>query len=268
MRIFLFIGSHPRHLFVHRSIVQNFEVCGAICVKREEILPQPPVTGIEEGDKKNFIRHFKDRLAAEQKYFKEEKVESVFKGLPLRYCAYDKLNTSENADFMKRLKPDAVFIFGTGLIKDPLLSVLPKDRVNFHLGISPEYRGSATLFWPFYNMQPQWAGCTIHQIVIKADAGNVIHQCVPELEKGDGIHDVACKTVIKATSDLVEVFKQREKIGFFNEVPQISTGRLYKSGDFKPEHLRVVYDLFDNKIVDAYLNGEVSQDRPKLISSL
>lgn len=267
MKILLFVGSHPRHLFVHKSIVKNFDVCGAICVKREEILPQPPV-GILERDKKNFERHFKDRFLAEQKYFKEEKVENVFKGLPLQYCAYDKLNTSENAAFVNKLKPDMIFIFGTGLIKDPLLSALPKDRVNFHLGLSPEYRGSATLFWPFYNMQPQWAGCTIHQIVLKADAGNVIHQCVPKLEKGDGIHDVACKTVIKATDDLIKLLAKKEKEGSFNEVPQISTGRLYKTADFKPEHLRVIYDLFDNHMVDAYLGGKISQEKPKLINGL
>jgi hypothetical protein len=46
---------------------------------------------------------------------------------------------------------------------------------------------------------------------------------------------------------------------------QKSTGRLFLTKDFKPIHLRVIYDLFNDKIVDAYLNGKLGQKKPKLI---
>lgn len=248
-------------------MMAEFDVCGIVCLRREEILPTPP-EGILARDAENFRRHFQDRFAAEQKYFSDAVAEGVFDRVPTRYCDFDTLNTPETAAFVSKCKPDAVVIFGVTLIKKPVLSSLPADRINLHLGLSPWYRGAATLFWPFYNMQPQYCGSTIHQIVPKADAGAVIHQTCPTLLRGDGIHDVACKTVIQSAKDMVTLFKEREKRGHFIETSQRSSGRLYMQRDFKPEHLRVIYNLFQNDMVDAYLRGELSQEQPPLISGI
>ena len=38
--------------------------------------------------------------------------------------------------------------------------------------------------------------------------------------------------------------------------------------DFHPSHLRVIYDLFEDKMVDSYLSGELEQSRPNLFSCL
>jgi hypothetical protein len=101
--------------------------------------------------------------------------------------------------------------------------------------------------------------------VPKADAGAVIHQSKPVLARGDGIHDVAAKTVLQSASDVRELFRARQAGGSFIETPQTSSGRLYLERDFRPEHLRVIYDLFDNKIADAYLDGTLQHEEPTLI---
>ena len=266
MKVLLFSGTHPRHLYVHRAILGAFEVCGVVCMRREEMLPQPP-PGTSAHDAENFQRHFADRLAAEQKYFGEPVAEKIFSQVPVLRCDKQTINTAEVAEFVKKCAPDMAFLFGPALIKEPLMSALPRDRVNLHLGLSPWYRGAATLFWPFYNLEPQFAGSTFHQITPAADAGAIIHQTVPELSAGDGIHDVACKTILASTADLLKLLELR-KHGEFKETKQRSSGRLYLSGDFRPEHLRVVYDLFGGKMVDVYLNGEISQHKPELISAL
>ncbi len=264
MKVLLFSGDHPRHLYVHAALRGAFDVCGAVCMRREEFVPTPPV-GIPAHDAENFQRHFTDRAAAEKKYFGAAKAEEVFAGMPVRYCDLQTINTNETAAFVKECDPDVILIFGVTLIKEPLLSVLPADRINIHMGLSPWYRGAATLFWPFYNMQPQYAGSTIHQIVPKADAGAIIHQVVPTLEKGDGVHDVGAKVVLQSTKELIALFQEREKSGRFEEVEQRTSGRLYREGDFRPEHLRVIYDLFDNDMVDVYLRGEIKNSPPELI---
>lgn len=264
MKVLLFSGSHPRHLYLHQKIVENFEICGAVVYKREEILPSPP-EDIPEQDKKNFIRHFNDRLEAEKKYFGEREYQNVYKDIPNIVCQNpSELNSEKTAEFIKEQSPDICIIFGTLLIKDPVYSVLPSDKLNIHLGLSPWYKGSATLFWPFYELKPHHAGVTIHQIVDKPDAGAIIHQCVPKLEKNDGIHDVGCKAVIKASEDLKKILEYRRN-NSFQETIQKTQGRLYLSRDFKPEHLRVIYDLYDNKIVNKFLAGDLQSPPPKLI---
>ena len=43
----------------------------------------------------------------------------------------------------------------------------------------------------------------------------------------------------------------------------------YLSGvDFHASQLRVIYDLFDDKIVDSYLSGALGSRKPKLFSCL
>ena len=96
------------------------------------------------------------------------------------------------------------------LILDPVIDQ-PSDKINIHLGLSPWYKGSATLYWPFYHLQPQFCGVTFHQITRQADAGEIIHQCVPVLEKGDKIHDVGVKCVIQAKTDLVKIISYWKK---------------------------------------------------------
>lgn len=73
-------------------------------------------------------------------------------------------------------------MFGTDLIKGEMLASLPQLSLNFNLGLSPWYRGSVTLVWPFVLMEPQCAGVTIDRIVSAADAGEVLHQSVLSLK--------------------------------------------------------------------------------------
>ena len=147
-----------------------------------------------------------------------------------------------------------------------MLSALPEVKVNLHLGLSPWYRGSATLFWPFYFLQPQFAGATFHQILPEADAGGILHQTVPKLQSGDGIHNVGSKVVIEARRDLRNLLEGFSKFGWvFKE--QNYSGRLFLTRDFQPAHLRLIYNTFGNKIVDAYLSGDLERRNPKIVVS-
>ena len=48
-------------------------------------------------------------------------------------------------------------------------------------------------------------------------------------------------------------------------VNQKTTGKLWLKKDWAPKHLKLIYGLYEDKIVNAYLNGELSQHLPKLI---
>jgi hypothetical protein len=65
----------------------------------------------------------------------------------------------------------------------------------------------------------------------------------------------------------VQLFRSRATRGGFEETLQKTSGRLYLSSQFRAVHLRVNYDLFGNRLVDAYLDGELGAHQPKLIRS-
>jgi len=264
MKILIFSGSHSRHLYIHEEVINSGAECSVVIMEREGLLPFAPKE-ITKQDSVNFNRHFNERYTVEKKTFNELIPEEIFLGCSIHYCNPNSLNSQETINFVKNANADLAFIFGVDIIREPLLSVLPEDKVNLHLGLSPWYRGSATLFWPFYFLQPQYAGVTFHKIVLEADAGGILHQSVPELQRGDGVHDVGVKAVIQARKDLKQLLSIYRKTRRWIYSNQKSSGKLFLSKDFHPEHLRLIYNYFDNDIVDRYLDGTSCSDIPKLI---
>ncbi len=255
-RILWLGGSHRRHLYYAESLADALPVIGGIMQVREEAVPKPP-EGLVSIDRSNWLRHFRERFQAEEKYFGEPKPPDI----PILEVNEFTLNDARSVEFVRDMKPDLAVIFGTGMIREPLMSALPKDTINLHLGLSPRYRGAATLFWPFYFLEPNFAGTTFHYIVHSPDAGDIIHQVRPVLEKGDGIHDVACKAVVASAVEAVALF-QMDGWEKFKQKPE--AGKNFLAGDFQPKHLRMIYQIFDNDMVDAYLSGEIKPKEPNL----
>ena len=260
IRLLAIGGNHSRHLYVFNEIHKKFPLAGFLMEGREMMLPLPP-EGVPEGDRKNFIRHFQRREEAERQYFGVQAPPDC-RSLAIKT---EELNTEKSTAFVRDIRPDIVLIFGCDLIKGPLYAALPKHSVNLHLGISPRYRGSATLFWPFYYLDPLAAGVTFHYIIAEPDAGKVIHQSTPELNMTDGIHDVACKAVLQATRDAIKLLEIFEQKGRWDVFRQTATGKNFMTADFKPHHLRVIYDLFNDDIVRHCLQGDLQCHPPKLI---
>ena len=262
MRYMIIGGDHPRHLYYANAIAQSCNVVGAIMEHRESFIPQPP-EDLEERDKVNFIKHFTNREKYEKEYFGEER---KVPDCPIHYVDRDTLSSKETVDFVKRLKPDVVFIYGPGMIREPLFSSLPKYKINLHLGLSPRYRGSATLFWPFYFLEPNWAGSTFHIISDEPDAGEVIHQSLPELKRGDTIHEVSCRVVQQSAEDVKKIIEVLESGKQLVLHKQTSSGKNFLTRDFIPQHLRVIYDLYDDALVDAYLDAKITPKDPEVIT--
>mgnify|MGYP001330587242 CR=1 FL=1 len=68
---------------------------------------------------------------------------------------------------------------------------------NLHGGLSPDFKGAITHFWPTYLLKPQFTGCTIHLLRPKIDAGEIIHQTGAVMHKGDNLHELSCNTLKK-----------------------------------------------------------------------
>lgn len=258
MRVLTLTGNHPRHHWIVGQLSQAFGLAGAITVRREALDPEP--TGPTDSDRANMRRHFRDRADREAHYFA-----AAPKRPSAEWLEVASIEDQDAVGFVQKVRPDVAVIFGTGLIKPPLFDTLPAQTFNLHLGLSPRYRGAATLFWPFYFLEPAYAGATFHRIVAEPDAGAILHQSVPEMRRGDGIHDIGCKTVLSAGVDAVTLLRMVESGKEPATHRQRGTGKNFLGSDFRPEHLRIIYDVFGNRIVDAFLDGTIEQRRPKLI---
>ena len=95
------------------------------------------------------------------------------------------INDRRVVELAERLGPDLIAVFGTSLIRGPLLGMGRLGIVNLHGGLSPEYRGADCTFWALYNGEPEKVGCTIHFIDRGIDTGNLIAHVSPEVKPGD-----------------------------------------------------------------------------------
>ena len=267
MKLVLFSGDHPRHLFINKEVLNYFDKVLVIIMHREEVLRTPP-SDITDHDKKLFEQHFENRYQKEVATYGHLNAREVFNSYDSIYVNPNELNTTRIATKIKDFNADFCFIFGVNLILDPVIDELPADKINLHLGLSPWYKGGATLFWPFYHLKPQFCGSTFHQITKQADAGEIIHQCVPELFPGDTIHDVGARCVVKARDDLNSILSYWKVKRKFDGMVQKTSGRNWRGADFHASQLRVIYDLYNDKIVDSYLSGSLSTRKPKLFSCI
>lgn len=256
MKLMFIGGSHPRHLYYINKIARDYPLAGAIIQKREGMRPEPP-EGLSKIHRLMFLHHFRERDEAELKYFGKQ----WYPDVDVLDVSKDQLEMEGTVNHLKRINPDVVLIFGCGMIRGALAEALPEMTINLHLGLSPRYRGAATLFWPFYFLEPQWAGCTFHKIVYEPDAGDILHQCRPTLQYGDGIHDVSCRAVVHAAGEMRRLLHYYPAWRFKK---QTATGKNFLASDFKPQHLEMIYNVYDNNIVDYYMNGQLDGREPKL----
>jgi len=267
MKIVWIGGDGLRHKYYLNAINSVYPVAGIIQEKREggvsELAPKPP-ENISSHDKKNFELHFLNRKNADEKHFKEVSLPDC----RIHKVTKETLNNSDTKKFIEDINPDLVLIYGCHLIYEPIFSILPKHTINLHAGLSPKYRGSATLFWPFVFLEPNFAGVTFHRILDKADAGDIIHQSVPKLESSDKIHDVACKAIIQASYDMQKLIHKLLNGQKWDFHEQKFSGKQFMENDFRAEHLRIVYDLYKDNMVKEYLNGDLSSKEPKLIKQI
>lgn len=121
-----------------------------------------------------------DQNAAESKYFRPDAMGYPFTKNTIE-LDYDKLNSTETIDLIKLSDSDLILVYGSGLLKNRFLKEFNYLILNIHGGLSLYYKGAATMFWPFFFLEPNFVGVTLHRIVKGIDAGDILHQTVPKL---------------------------------------------------------------------------------------
>jgi len=259
MRVVLVIGSHPRHAYIARSLAKAGFLSAMVIEVREAHIPQAPEM-LDPELKALFNLHFAKRSESETNFFGAADLPDVAK----IYVPMEELNSSKVVDFIRSQRPDVLISYGVHVLSDEIIGLSQRESWNIHGGLSPWYRGTTTHFWPSYFLEPQMTGMTLHNLTQKIDGGAIVHQTSAEMVRGDGLHDLACRAVKGIGDELPRVIQLLEEKGKLEKKEQKTSGKLWNWRDWRPEHLRIVYGLFDDKIVDLVLDGKIEGKIPKL----
>jgi folate-dependent phosphoribosylglycinamide formyltransferase PurN len=266
MRVALVINDSLRHKFYANTIIDNFDVIGVIETERDYYMEAKRSGDIEleyEGDDVELMRwHFDLRYNTEVEYFGDHS--DIRRTIPAYIKLYrHELNTPIASSFLFGLEPDVVLVYGGPLIKTKLLSACPNYTINLHAGLSPWYRGAATLFWPLYMQEIEKLGTTLHLIDEEVDNGAILHQHRPTIYADDTQHDIGCRAIVETVDCAVQLLKKLEKTGSLDMTfpPKVRGEKIWSKWDFRPHHLRVLKFLLDNGMLKEYLDTKDSPMR-------
>lgn len=107
-------------------------------------------------------------------------------------------NAADVVTHLAALQPDFLFSFYyRQMLHAPLLTLAKKGAYNIHGSLLPKYRGRVPVNWAVIYGERE-TGASLHEMVIKPDAGGVLaRQAVPILPD-DTAHDVFGKVTVAA----------------------------------------------------------------------
>jgi len=251
MKLVIFTSNAIRHKYLANSLAKNVDEVLVIseCKQNDSI-------GVATNPKKNTLiaEHFCKRYQMEVEYFPGNDF-FYNNTLPI---LHKEANTGYVYDIISTFSPDIAIVFGASIIRDPLLSLIPRGRfINLHLGLSPYYRGSGTNFWPFINNELQYVGATLLHIDAGIDTGDIIAHVTPMIAKGDDVHKVGCKVIEVAVKTLVDCLSLLAAAQELPRIPQwkATEERYYKKSDFNEDILIEYYKALEDGLVERYISG-------------
>lgn len=255
MKVIIITGNELRHRFFAKSLAKELNVVGAIYEKKANLHEKKDYGA---AGNKVIQAHFVGRAKSEEKYF-----DRPFLNDPLIENELEvprgAVNTPAVFDWINKLNPDLIQLYGSSIIKDHILEKYPNQVINIHLGLSPYYRGSGTNFWPLVQGKIECVGATIHLAVKDVDAGGILQQLRPTVALGDMPHDIGNKTIIAGVKVLPNILQQYHSGKILPQKQNLSIGKVYYKKDLTAAAVEQLYDNFANGLVAKYLTTQAAR---------
>lgn len=240
-------STSPRHSYFAARLAETFDVTLALAEEKKNYFTQARQESPE------VEQHFQRLAEAEKELFPDVPAAAI-KTVP-------DINAPEVVAKAKALKPDLVCLFGTSILKAPWLEAFPRRIVNLHLGLSPFYRGSATLFWPFYFQELECLGATIHLAEAKVDAGDILKRIKPLFKPGDSYYAATTRLIRNAIDAFPEAAAAYVS-GDITPMPQeASPGRVMKKSDFNEAALSAALAFVGSGLTQEQINQAARSER-------
>jgi methionyl-tRNA formyltransferase len=218
MKVAVLTTETLHHAFFVRSLLEVTTDLVAFC---ETSVPSAPFP----------TRHaFEDERDAyeSQRWFAGRSV-AVADLVPTR--AVPSMNDEGAVAALEAVRPDAVIVFGTGMLRGAVIGACRGRIFNLHGGDPEEYRGLDTHLWAIFHRDFAGLVTTLHRVDEGLDTGDIVGQKRLHLTAGMRLHALrsvnteACVTLVQtALRDLaadgdVASRKQRRKGRYYSAMP-------------------------------------------------
>lgn len=272
-RIAILTSNEIRHRYFVNELAASHAVVGVVYLSTGYHPADAGRKMLEDAGREDeatasvLARHFEDRTREEHSHFgRNAQFLQNTSACPVRHLTFRDLNTAATAAFLEGQWPELVIVYGTTLIREPLLSRFGGRMVNMHLGLSPYYRGTATNFYPLVNGEPQFVGATIHLIDAGIDTGAILRHARPEVLATDMPHTLGCRAILSGIEKLKLAIADFEG-GSWEPVPQWRPPhpRLYLRKDYHPKQVVRLYELIAEGLFPKYVANRGSKPQPRLV---
>jgi len=240
MRIILITGDGPGHRYVANRLAAAVELAGIIVDQGRNLRPGDRIlrlyrkyTAAQLASRSIWALASKvlgDRAAYERAMLSvlgpENCTQFSHPHLLHYVCG---LNTADGIKAVSGLEPDAILVYGTGIVGKQVLSRAAKIALNMHTGISPYYRGCDCYFWPLYNGELHMLGATVHECVKEVDGGRIFGTAGVQLEPADDIHKVFARCISAGADLYVKKVREMADHDLQGTVQDLSIGMEYKA---------------------------------------
>ncbi|NOQ17371.1 MAG: formyl transferase [Methyloprofundus sp.] len=252
LSILILCGSSPRHLYIANALckagnpIAIVQETGTQWTLKKVIKLLKPI---------NFYRKAWRWIRDRRRYTGNQE-ESFFFGEqsaeldhPQLVVSVPHINHPDVLKLAEETQPDVIAVFGTSLIKGPLLKMGKHGIVNLHGGLSPHYRGADCTFWALYNGEPDQVGCTLHFINEGIDTGKLIAHISPEIKATDDELTLFWRAVQDSATvyaNLIDKFEQGGSLGQL----QTEKGSLYQVKDRELIHEKKLNTMLENGLLE------------------
>ena len=228
MRAIVLTSTGLRHKYFANEMAKHFDIVAVFAEAKKNYYTAQRV----ESDSVQL--HFEKLSKAEEKWFSLPACQNIPELQEVK-----NINSLGVLEQSLAFKADCICLFGTAILKPIWLNAFENRIINLHLGLSPYYRGSATLFWPFVYRELQYLGTTIHLAIEKVDAGALLHRVQPNLLVDEDYYAITNRLIRDSMEQMPKVIT-RYLEGHISPKPQesIEGSRLCKKADFNESALQ------------------------------
>ena len=254
LSILILCGSSPRHLYVANKLCK---AGNPIAIVQETGTQWALGKVLKLLKPANFFRKVWRWLRDRKRYTGNKEQAFFFGDQPAKLDRPDlvanvpHINHPDVVKLAEQNQPDVIAVFGTSLIKGPLLKMGKYGIVNLHGGLSPHYRGADCTFWALYNGEPDQVGCTLHFINEGIDTGKLIAHVSPEIKATDDelmLFWRAVRDSADVYATLMDKFEQNEPLG----QRQTEKGSLYQVKDRELKHERQLDKILKDGLLEKH----------------
>lgn len=255
MNLGVLTSVETRHRYLANRLCAKFRVVAVGYEETGYMSADVVVDDLNRGEREIVAKHFLERTKQEKRFFGHAAGWiDTRDGCAVRRIKPGTLNTADTLTFLESAGVDTIVVFGTNLIKAPLLGKWPTRMINMHLGLSPYYRGTATNFYPLLNDEPEYVGATIHLLDEGIDSGPILRHARPTIVTGDRPHTIGCKAIEAGTEALLSALAEYDA-GTIDPVAPwtVPSPRLYLRRDYHPRQVVELYRKLETGLIPRYV---------------